>query len=48
MPRREFVCQECDMDYVISYRGSEDPGSCPFCGAEVSLDETNEFEDEPE
>lgn len=48
MPKKEFACYDCDAHFTISYQGREPVSFCPFCGTELELADSNEYEEDEE
>jgi NMD protein affecting ribosome stability and mRNA decay len=46
MPKREYLCYECDANFTINMPKGFDVTYCPSCGAELAQEESNEFEDD--
>lgn len=45
--KKTKYCYECDMEFSVSFKGSDQIQYCPFCGSELDDDE-EVFEEESE
>ncbi len=46
MPKREYICFNCDANFTINIPKGYDVKFCPVCSEELAEEESNEFEDE--
>jgi Zn-finger nucleic acid-binding protein len=46
MPKREFICFDCDCNFTVTVPRGYDVQYCPACGGEISQDECNDLEDD--
>lgn len=48
MSKKTIFCDECEEECTVSFKGSEEPQFCPFCGSEIDTDwNTTGDEDNP-
>lgn len=46
MPKRVLYCDECDQDFTVSFKGSNEPSKCPFCGEDIDTEWNSSPEDD--
>ena len=46
MSKKEYSCFECDNNYTVKTQSPDPIKWCPFCGAEINLDDGNEYDDD--
>lgn len=46
MPKKEFICFDCDGHFTITSPKGYEVLYCPFCGGELCQDDCNDYEDE--
>ena len=44
--KKEINCIECDTFFTVTFRGQATVNVCPFCGAPLCQEDTNEFVDD--
>ena len=37
MAKRTIFCENCDSEFIVTFKGEEEPNHCVFCGEEVDV-----------